>query len=142
VVTEVIAAQALKYWGLKISLKINVNSKQTHIFPGGRGASPPHPPALTSNNSDITSGSGRLVVSVLKWNLEPDSCDNKLKLFEKIKKNKSLSSGGRGASPPHPPALTSNNSDINSVPARLVVSGLISGEQLKQLGLEFRSKLI
>ena len=137
-VTEVIAAQALKYWGLKISLKINVNSKQTHIFPGGRGASPPHPPALTSNNSDITSGSGRLVVSVLKWNLEPDSCDNKLKLFEKIKKNKSLSSGGRGASP----ALTSNNSDINSVPGRLVVSGLIPGEQLKQLGLQFRSKLI
>ena len=82
-VTEVIAAQALKYWGLKISLKINVNSKQTHIFPGGRGASPPHPPALTSNNSDI-----------------------------------------------------------NSVPGRLVLSGLIPGEQLKQLGLQIRSKLI
>ena len=119
-VTEVIAAQPLKYWGLEISLKISINSKQTHI----------------------TSGSGRLVVSVLKWNLEPDSCDDKLKLFEKIKKNKSLSSGGRGASPPHPPALTSNNSDINSVPGRLVVSGLIPGEQLKQLGLQFRSKLI
>ena len=82
-VTEVIAAQPLKYWGLEISLKISINSKQTHIFPGGRGASPPHPPALTSNNSDI-----------------------------------------------------------NSVPARLVVSGLILSEQLRLLGLEFRSKLI
>jgi len=65
VVTEVIAAQPLKYWGLEISLKISINSKQTHIFPGGRGASPPHPPALTSNNSDLNSGSGRLVESVL-----------------------------------------------------------------------------
>ena len=64
-VTEVIAAQPLKYWGLEISLKISINSKQTHIFPGGRGASPPHPPALTSNNSDLNSGSGRLVESVL-----------------------------------------------------------------------------
>ena len=64
-VTEVIAAQPLKYWGLEISLKISINSKQTHIFPGGRGASPPHPPALTSNNSDITSEPGRLVASVL-----------------------------------------------------------------------------
>ena len=82
-VTEVIAAQPLKYWGLEISLKISINSKQNHLLPGGRGASPPHPPALTSNNSDI-----------------------------------------------------------NSVPGRLVVSGLIPGEQLKQLGLEFRSKLI
>ena len=82
-VTEVIAAQPLKYWGLEISLKISINSKQTHIFPGGLGASPPHPLAFTFNNSDI-----------------------------------------------------------NSVPGRLVVSGLKSGEQLKQLGLEFRSKLI
>ena len=64
-VTEVIAAQPLKYWGLEISLKISINSKQTHIFPGGRGASPPHPPALTSNNSDISSGPGRLVASVI-----------------------------------------------------------------------------
>ena len=82
-VTEVIAAQPLKYWGLEISLKISINSKQTHIFQGGRGASPPHPPALTSNNSDI-----------------------------------------------------------NSVPGRLVLSGLIPGEQLKQLGLDISSKLI
>ena len=82
-VTEVIAGQPLKYWNLEISLKISINSKQTPIFPGGRGASPPHPPALTSNNSDI-----------------------------------------------------------NSVPGRLVLSGLIPGEQLKQLGLQFRSKLI
>ena len=58
-VTEVIAAQPLKYWGLEISLKISINSKQTHIFQGGRGASPPHPPALTSNNSDVSSGPGR-----------------------------------------------------------------------------------
>ena len=82
-VTEVIAAQKLKYWGLEISLKISINSKQNHLLPGGRGASPPHPPALTSNNSDI-----------------------------------------------------------NSVPGRLVLSGLILSEQLRPLGLQFSSKLI
>ena len=64
-VTEVIAAQPLKYWGLEISLKISINSKQTHIFPGGRGASHPHTPALTSNNSDINGVPGRLVLSAL-----------------------------------------------------------------------------
>ena len=78
-----ILSEQLRQLGLEISLKININSKQTNLFPGGRGPSPPHPPALTSNNSDI-----------------------------------------------------------NSVPGRLVVSGLIPGEQLKQLGLQFRSKLI
>jgi len=64
VVTEVIAAQPLKYWGLEISLKISINSKQTHI------------------------------------------------------------------------------SDVSSGPGRLVLSGLIPGEQVKHLGLEFSSKLI
>ena len=72
-VTEVLAGQQLKKLGLElifrvgleISLKININSKQTNLFPGGRGPSPPHPPALTSDNSDITSGPWRLVASVL-----------------------------------------------------------------------------
>ena len=45
-----------------------MNSKQTNLFPGGRGASPPHPPALSSDNSDTTSGPGRLVASVLILN--------------------------------------------------------------------------
>ena len=75
-VTEVLAGQQLKKLGLElifrvgleISLKININSKQTNLFPGGRGASPPHPPALTSVNSDITSGPGRLVASELILN--------------------------------------------------------------------------